>query len=653
MKYKLLISFVTALLYASSSFAGKNMLLNGTVWSGTHSPLVKGTELFFQGDTLFLIDLDGYKAPDQYQFVQRNDTLWLFMVEEFSVSCRQEVPGMYRVFWANNGEKLLLKPIQDGCMERFTRLVAESPWYRKREREEIRQDWHFLDPEKEGVPGIALYEAYKLLKFKKSTPITVAIVDGPVQYNHPDLTDVMWTNGKEIPDNGTDDDQNVCKDDWHGWFFNCTRSGIPIENEQARSTQIVQMWANRFSEGTNPSLSGQDLKDYELYKSAKAAYDAGKAKADRFKMVFSDSIEFFKLINTMLLQSEEPVTAEQIAGWQLGTSEYASAARELVSEIYFPQNQSFDAFNKSIRKVFSSLKRRYSNLWLYTYNLEWKPRELVGDHPEIPYEKMYGSGKLKDPEAKAKESSTHLAGIIGGRRGNGKGVEGISDNVRIMTLGAFPATGSEREKDVANSIRYAAEMGAKIIVLPQTHALAPHQKTVNEAIRFAISKGVLIVHPHLPAGTEENSPTSTFHWCDPVFRSQSWIETGQSSYELNERLTSVWPGSGKNNPDVFAPGKDVFSCVNSNSYDRLSGQSVSTAVVAGVAALIWSYFPKLSARDVKNVLLQSVYKPIALTIHQPGSAKRVPFENLSSSGGIIHAKKAVLVAEKIARNKKS
>ena len=259
--------------------------LTGTIWSGTHSPLIKGTELYFQGDTLILIDLDGYKPPDQYVFIEKNDTLRLQMIDEFSIACRQESEGVYRIHRANNGEKLLLKPIQDACMERFTRLVAESPWYRKREPGEIRNDWFFLDPEKDKVAGASLYDAYKFLKFRKSSPITVALIGGAVDYSHEDLKDVLWKNAKEIPDNKTDDDKNGFKDDVLGWFFSSTKSGSPLEFDQNEATQILAIWKERFANSDPSKLTGQDLNDFKLFSKAREHFEKGKTSHSEFHPV--------------------------------------------------------------------------------------------------------------------------------------------------------------------------------------------------------------------------------------------------------------------------------------------------------------------------------------------------------------------------------
>jgi subtilisin family serine protease len=576
------------------------------------------------------------------------------MIDEYSVACRQEKPGIYRINWANNGEKLVLKPIQDICMERFTRLVAEAPWYRKREREETSQDWYFLDPEKDRVAGTSLYEAYKFLKFRKSSPITVAVIESPADYSHEDLVDNLWKNPKEIPDNKTDDDNNGFKDDLHGWFFMTTKSGIPVEHEQSGATQICKMWKSRFEAANENALSGQDLKDYRLYKLALKEFEKGKERAELYRTFFSDSLALFGLLNQFLMQSEEPVTEEQIRSWKAEGSPFSTAVKEVLSDMYKLKQTTFDNLTKEIRTRYTSLKRKHSNLWLYDFNMDWNPRAVVVDHPEIPYEKMYGSGKLKNPKAESCQSGTHTAGILGARRANGKGVDGIADNVRIITLGAVPETGDARDKDVANCIRYAADMGAKIITLGFGIEFSPHKKTMDEAIRYAENKGILFFHG---AGDQHQNRDSVPCFPIPEYEEggmvRNWIEVGNCTRLLNEDLVAPSSGFGGKTVHLFAPGTDVFSCLPGNQYGWMSGTGRSTAVAAGIGALIWSYFPSLSASDVKKILLESVYKPSGIKVAKPGTGSRVPFETLSETGGIVNAKSAVFGAEKLLKKKKS
>ena len=627
--------------------------LEGSIWKGTELPTKKGTELYFQGDTLVIVDLEGYNPADQYLTTQKGDTLFLSLIEENSFACRDEKPARYKIFWANNGEKLYLKPIEDACITRFTLLVSESPWFRKREENELRNDWYFLDPEKDKVPGISLYQAYNLLKFRKSSPVIVAVIDCPADYLHEDLKEKMWVNSKEILDNQIDDDKNGFKDDINGWFFMCSSSGIPIQNEQPEATQIYAMWKPRFDSLKGKKLTARDLRDLKVFEKAKIEYKKGRQNADILKLIFSDSLKFRKTMDKFLSQASEPVTKDQIMDWKTNADPYESGLIDLILTMYRPAYINFAQFVKKSKNDFSGLKRDYSPKWLYTFNPDFNPRLAIGDHPEKFAEKMYGAGFLKTPSDMENDHGTHVAGIIGAKRGNGKGIDGIAENVKIMTLGAVPSSGDERDKDVANSIRYATDNGAKIINMSFAKRFSPFKPEVDAAVQYAESKGVLLINasgnssintdsiPFYPTGNFENKQVA-----------KNWIEVGNSTHYLNEILVALTSNYGKKTVDLFAPGSSIFSTTPGNTYESFTGTSMSAPVVAGVAALIWSYFPKLTATELKTVLLESAYTPEIKEVGKPGANLLVPFSGLSKTGGIVNAKRAIFAAEKMMKLKK-
>ena len=645
-----------ALLFVGSCICSQaqiKLTLSGTVWKGTELPTKKGTELYFQNDTLVIVDLEGYNPADQYLTRQKGDTLFLSLIEENSFACREEKPARYKIFWANNGEKLYLKPLEDACITRFTLLVSESPWLRKREDNELRNDWYFLDPEKDKVPGISLYQAYNLLKFRKSSPVIVAVIDCPADYTHEDLKEKMWVNAQEIPDNKFDDDKNGHKDDVNGWFFNCSPLGIPIQNEQPEATQIYAMWKPRFDSLQGKKLTARDQRDLKVFEKAKIEYEKGREITDGLKILFSDSIKFRITLEKLLNQASEPVTKDQIIDWKMNADAYETGIIDLIFKTFRPAFQNFAQYVSQTKRNFSSLKREQSEKWLYTFNPDFNPRQPIGDHPEKFAEKMYGSGFLKQTSSMENDHGTHVAGIIGAKRGNGKGIDGIAENVKVMTLGAVPSAGDERDKDVANCIRYAVDNGAKIINMSFAKRFSPFKPEVDAAVLYAESKGALFINasgnsclntdsvPFYPTGTFENGNVS-----------KTWIEVGNSTHLLNEVLVARTSNYGKKTVDLFAPGSSIFSTTPGNTYESFTGTSMSAPVVSGVAALIWSYFPTLTATELKVVLLESVYIPEIKEVGKPGTDILVPFSSLSKTGGILNAKRAVFAAEKMLKRKK-
>ena len=617
-------------------------------------PSKKGSELYFQGDTLVMVDLEGYNPADQYFYSQKSDTLFLSMIGESSISCRDEVTASYKLSWANNGEKLLLKPIKDPCIIRFTLLVSENPWFRKREKNEVQNDWHFLDPIKDKIPGISLYEAYKILKFRKSKPIIVAVLDCPIDYTHEDLKEKMWVNSKEIPQNKIDDDKNGFKDDSLGWFFVCSKSGKPIQKEQPVETQVYSLWKSKFDTVDGRKLKGNALKEFKVFQMAKSRFLEKFEVTQNLKLAFSDSLLFLKTLIGFQELLSEPITVEKIKALPRGNSDFEKAILSILPDLYAIDISNYSRFLQWTKKNFTFLKTYYSEKWLYSYNLEWQARTQIGDYPQIPKEKMYGSHYLSDPKNMENDHGTHVAGIIGAKRGNGKGIEGIADNIQIMTLGVVPFSGDERDKDVANAIRYAADNGAKIINMSFAKWLSPHKIIVDEAIQYAEKKGILFINAsgngsentdsikNYPIVTYENGKTCL-----------SWIEVGNSTPFMDEGLVAPTSNYGKKTIDIFAPGTDIFSCMPDNTYDLSTGTSMSAPVVTGVAALIWSYFPKLTANQLKTVLMESAFIPPVVQVNKPGTTKLVAFKSLSKTGGIVNAKQAIFAAEKMLKKKKA
>ena len=620
-------------------------------WEGTHSPVSRGTELYFYGDTMSLVDLDGITPPDLYLFRERNDTIELRMIPEFSVSCREEITGLYRAIRSNNGEKLFLKPIQDACIPRFTKLVSESPWFRKREKGEWQPDWLFLSPEKDNIAGVALYDAYRLLRLRQSVPVVVAVIDCPVDYSHPDLAPVMWKNPKEIPGNGKDDDGNLYRDDVRGWFFNCSRDGKTVDNEQPEATQIYQLFSRQFEGRDEKSITATERRDWISYQKAKQQFEKGRDKARTFEAFFSDSILLFSTLNDMMMQSEQPITPDQIDDWKVNDPVYGKAIKSVLKEIFLNRYKSLDGFIRKLRYELPELRKEYQSLWKCDFNPDCFPRAIVQDHPENPNERMYGCGFLNDPTSEKNDHGTHVAGIIGAKRDNGTGIEGIANNVQIMSLSAVPSEGDERDKDVANAIRYAADKGAKIINMSFAKRFSPHKKAVDDAIRYAEGKGVLFFHA---AGNYHLDRDTAVFYPERNFLSGSagnWIEVGNNQLSLDENLAAPSSNYGKKNVDLFAPGTDILSTYPGGRYETMTGTSMACPVAAGVAALIWSYFPRLTAAELKKILMESVYKA-DLKVKKPGSSGLVLFSSLSRSGGIINAKNAVIAADLLSRKKR-
>jgi cell wall-associated protease len=285
----------------------------------------------------------------------------------------------------------------------------------------------------------------------------------------------------------------------------------------------------------------------------------------------------------------------------------------------------------------------------FAYNIHYNSSAFIGDDPANPKERQYGSPLVKlTPEL---SHGTHVAGIIGARNDNGTGINGIANNVLIMPLVATTAGGDERDKDVVNAIRYAVDNGARVINMSFSKPFSAYKNVVDDAVRYAEKKNVLIVHS---AGNDGDNNDTANHYPIAIYengeKAANFISVGWSRPLFNYRLAHPYSNYGKMNVDLFAPGSDIFSTVPGNAYDFKSGSSMSAPCVSGIAALLFSYFPSLSAVQVKEILLRSSFKP-KIMVNRPGSTTKVDFSSLSVSGGIVSAYNAVKMAIEMTERK--
>jgi subtilisin family serine protease len=285
----------------------------------------------------------------------------------------------------------------------------------------------------------------------------------------------------------------------------------------------------------------------------------------------------------------------------------------------------------------------------YSLNPDFDPRPIVGDDYQDVTQRNYGNSDVIGPDPM---HGTHVAGIIGAVRDNDLGIQGIAPAPRIMVIRAVP-DGDERDKDVANAIRYAVDNGAQVINMSFGKGQSPFKGAVDDAVKYADSKGVLMVHA---AGNEaaDNDTTANF----PTRRYLSggeptnWIEVGASSWQPGDALPAPFSNYGSKSVDVFAPGVDIYSSVPGAKYQRESGTSMASPVVAGVAALIMSYYPELTATQVKQVILDSATRyPIQVRLpgEEEGAATTIPFSQLSITGGVVNAYAALQLAAQRAK----
>ena len=482
--------------------------------------------------------------------------------------------------------------------------------------------WSHLDLVNDTIPGMSVDKAYtEILKGKKAKKIIVGVIDSGLDIDHEDLKGKIWTNKKEIPANNLDDDKNGYIDDVHGWNFLGEAT-----NENLELTRIVK--------------KGDDgSKEYQL---AKAELEKKLAEMNQQKPQLDMIDRANKAIQKFL--NKEKYTREDLQTIKT-TDAVVNQGKMIMTNI---ANQAGPGFQEEIQ---SYLDYIYDNL-NYNLNTTFDGRKAVGDNPEDINDTKYGNGDVKGPDVEDALHGTHVAGIIAQIRGNDKGGDGVvAKNIEIMPIRAVP-NGDEYDKDIALAIRYAVDNGAKVINASFGKDYSPHKEWVWEAIKYAASKDVLIVHA---AGndakdidTAPNFPTDTQDNLNEI--SDNVLTVGALNTEYGSNLVADFSNFGKRNVDVFAPGMKIYATVPNNKYKYEQGTSMASPNAAGVAALIRSYYPDLTAAQVKHILMDSG-TPISLSVIVGEQKATVPFSDTCVSGKIVNAYNALLMADKMSKKK--
>jgi subtilisin family serine protease len=517
-------------------------------------------------------------------------------------------------------------------------------------KQDLPNGWHLMDKQQDGYYGISLGKAYEFLKTKnlKSKTIVVAVIDSGIDTLHEDLKDILWTNPKEIPGNGIDDDHNGYVDDVHGWNFIGGKNGQNVSDDSGEDPRVYYAFKEKFeAPGFDPaSLTGDDAENYKMWVKAKKrlmgsdnnAVDLVLLKRVLTATVMSDSV----IQNAM---GKKEYTGNELDTFEVATPD-AKRAKEILM-FSFRENKIMEVSNKAFLNDFNE----YVNIQEKKAEAKEKAPEetrkkIVQDNENDINDKYYGNNDIMAGEPL---HGTHVSGIIAAERNNGKGMDGIADNVRIMMVRAVPG-GDEHDKDIALAIRYAVDNGAKVINMSFGKDLSPEKKWVDDAVKYAESKNVLLVHAAgndaADVDTTDNFPSAEYK--DQKGKATNWITVGASSDPSAETdfksYTASFSNYGKKEVDVFAPGTKIYSTLpGGNNYGTEQGTSMAAPVVTGVAALIMEYYPTLTAQQVKYCIEKSATQ-IPVKVKKPGSDDFVNLTDISTSGGVINAYGAVKLA---------
>ncbi|TRX48585.1 S8 family serine peptidase [Fulvivirga sp. M361] len=510
------------------------------------------------------------------------------------------------------------------------------------------KEWQVMDPEEDKAQGVSAEKTYRtLLQGKSSRKVTVAVIDSGVDIDHEDLAGKIWINEDEVEGNGVDDDGNGYIDDRYGWNFIGGKEGN-VEQDTYELTRIYVELKAKYDEIPEKKIKKKQKEEYQFWQKVKSDFEKTREKAqqqyDFYYGLQKNIVRYNDLLKAYL--DVEKLTIDDIK--KINTQDSTILAARAVTGMIF-QNVGPDADFEALAEELEEGVEYFGNQVHYAYNTDFDPRNVIGDNYDDPYEKGYGNNDVKghDPS-----HGTHVAGIIAANRNNDLGINGIADNVEIMVIRAVP-DGDERDKDVANAIIYAVDNGAHIVNMSFGKSYSPQKEAVDKAIKYAESKGVLLVHAAGNSSknidTGKNYPTKKY---SEDLSANNWLEIGASSWGDDENFVGSFSNYGKNTVDVFAPGVQIYSTTPGDSYKTFDGTSMAAPATSGVAAMLMSYYPELSAFQVRDIIRKSARTFDHLKVVKPGKDKeKIDFEELSITGGIINAYEAVKMAESMTLKK--
>ncbi|MFN5911070.1 MAG: S8 family serine peptidase, partial [Bacteroidota bacterium] len=420
-------------------------------------------------------------------------------------------------------------------------------------------------------------------------------------------------------------------DDVHGWNFLGNAKGENMNEANLEKTRIYRKLSEKYEKIDPETLSKDEQSEYELYQKVKSEVESEIEMYSSYKSQLEMMPSFLQQIPTMVgsMIGKMDYTLKDLEKWKPESEDQQQIKQ--VARMILTGELSIEVINDQLKQINQMLD--------YNLNVSFMDREIVGDDPDDFSDRNYGNPDVEGPDAL---HGTHVGGIIGAVRGNGKGGDGVAENVQLMSLRAVPG-GDEYDKDIALAIRYAVDNGAQVINMSFGKAYSPHQKEVYEAFAYADSKGVLLVHAAGNDGADvdvaPNYPTSMYSFQTEPFK--HFLTIGASTRYGKGGLAADFSNFGQTKVDVFAPGFEIYNTVPQSAYQKLQGTSMAAPMVSGVAALLKSYFPTLTMKQIKDVMLQSSVSYKGKKHRKPGSGEMIDFGTLSASGGIINVSQAV------------
>lgn len=497
------------------------------------------------------------------------------------------------------------------------------------------EGWHLKDREEDGFWGISLDKAYQFLKNKgrKPHPVVVGVLDSGIDTAHVDLKPFLWTNRSELVGNGVDDDRNGYVDDVHGWsFLGNASTGKNVIEDSFEYDRLYWRYKGRFASLVPSQIRNNEQFLYETWLRAQGEFLLRKKEHQQSLLTLQKTIEDAEHADALLqkVAGKKSYNRKDLGNYQ-SEDIRVQQFMALLTIRSMDTTQRNDTNLDEIDYLKKQLKNRDKD-----YKAPINYRSHVGDRENDIKDRYYGSNNIYVNDRSAYHG-THVAGIICAF-GN--------PETRVMPVRVVPR-GDEHDKDVALGICYAVDNGAKVINMSFGKDYSPQKKWVDQAVRYAQKKGVLLVHS---AGNDGKDLDRFSSYPTPKLldgkRAENWITVGASGDEKLGGMIPSFTNYGRKEVDLFAPGVSIYSTVpgNGNSYKFEMGTSMAAPVVTGIVALLYSYYPQLNFKQIKRIIEKSVIIPNEI-VKVPKSKHTMPFCDLSKTGGIVNAYLAVKMAE--------
>ncbi len=526
--------------------------------------------------------------------------------------------------------------------------------------------WHHKDFNLDNIPGISLEKWYKSNNKKsKNNEVIVAVVDTQVDIDHEDLRDNIWVNTKEIPNNNIDDDKNGYVDDINGWnFIGYKKSNYSIKWMNHENVRILRQYKTLFSLNDENQLKDKDKFMFNQYKSSKKdlKYDIKDQKEwifvyeqllKRYESTFRYIDSIFPKKSYSIKKLDSIIKLKGIGEkylWKIFEENLNDEEAKLKTFKYCLESNFLDK-DKVLK-----LKNETDSILDRNFNVNYQDRKELGDNENNFEERNYGNSNVGGKQNDYKlhfNHGTEVASVVSSKRYNSLGLNGISNDIKIMPI-TTSSSGDEHDKDIANAIYYAVDNGAKVINMSFWKDYSLNQEVVTKAILYAEKNNVLIVHI---SGNKSQDIDKFYNYPNDYSYelgenvADNFINVGSTNKTLGDNFVSRFSNYGKNNVDIFAPGANISVAFKNNQYGKDSGTSLAAPMVSGTVALIWLYYPKLTASQVKQIIMQSGTSHDIEVIVPGTKDKKVKFSELSKSGKVLNVYNAMLLAEKVSKGK--